>query len=64
MRMEESFIFGFQISLCFIICLYRKYLLDASSSHCVLLFLWEPGTWGGIYLDYSQYPLSIIPLTM
>ena len=30
----------------------------------VLLFLWEPGTWDGIYLDYSKYPLSIIALTM
>ena len=26
------------------------------------LFLWGPGTWGGIYLDYSQYPLGYLCL--
>ena len=26
------------------------------------LLLWGPGTWGGIYLDYSQYPLPYLCL--
>ena len=29
---------------------------------CTFYFFWGPGTWGGIYLDYSQYPLGYLCL--
>ena len=45
----------------------RKYLLANRIFMLLLpigyfLFLWGPGTWGGIYLDYSQYPLGYLCL--
>ena len=47
--------------------IYRKYLLANRIFMLLLpivyfLFLWGPGTWGGIYLDYSQYPLGYLCL--
>ena len=45
----------------------RKYLLANRIFMLLLpfvyfLFLWGPGTRGGIYLDYSQYPLGYLCL--
>ena len=45
----------------------RKYLLANRIFMLLLpivyfLFLWGPGTLGGIYLDYSQYPLGYLCL--
>ena len=55
---------GFKVSECFD---KRKYLLANRIFMLLLpfvyfLFLWGPGTRGGIYLDYSKYPLGYLCL--